>query len=130
MSKSTPVLSTLADLQPGDAFRVLMNGGPQAEVIFWGRAGDDLVVTWALRDLDDLGPDEGPKDCSEPWLLTPGDRTGTNRGMAINFTSAAGRGLIGAASGRYQARDERSNSVAIMAAKHEARLEYLARGGR
>ena len=117
-------------LQPGDAFQILVDNGPQGEVIFWGRIGTDMVVTWAARGLPPFTEAEGPKTHSEPWLLTPRLVQGAGHMEGRRWTSRDGQaGFILARSGAYQARDEASNSPAIMAAQHMQKAEYLPGAG-
>jgi hypothetical protein len=113
-----------ATLAAGDAFTVLVFGGPQAEMICWGRTDDGhLIATWAMRGLGPFRPEEGPKDASEPFLLTPGPfQAGNVEGVTWRRDDDATRGIFVATSGRYEARDERHNGVSVMTAQHRARL--------
>ena len=133
MPKRTHQTNTI---RPGDAFTVQADGGPYAELLYWGPTdAGALIVTWAIRGpRQDYRPEEGPKPTGLPFLMWPelnimSSRDGedfrwagemTTRWHAASTPRFAGEapgmfyGHFVEATGHYQARDERGNGVARM----------------
>lgn len=110
----------LAAITPGTAVSGRLDTVGDALLIVWGRVGSATLAQWAtLHNRPDFTPDEGPKPAGPPFLLIPEPvLEGQDGGLQCRIVggSMAGRWItVTDPAGRYQARDQASNSVEIMA---------------
>lgn len=122
--------AALAAVAPGTALVGRIDQAGDMLLIVWGKAGPSILAQWASTGLRELGfsPGEGPKPYGQPFLLVPAEEGGDD-GLRCRITSGAMAGrtvTIGDPAGKYQARDENSNSVQIMADAASGRLQTLA----
>ena len=100
--------------QPGTSYRVHVDGGPTAEIIYWGETADGRpVVTWAIRGTQDFKASEGPKP-SGVLVMTAQSKGTLTEGQRYRYRAAdefghGGSLVIGEATGVYQPRDEKAN---------------------
>jgi len=116
-------------MQPGDTFTTTIDGGPDAEAIYWGTTNDGhWLITWASRHLEPFTSDEGPKASSEPFTIAADfDGMLVDGARWIARQSETRRGIIIATgTDRYRARDERYNGARVMAEQYARRVQELA----
>lgn len=115
-------------MQPGDTFTTTIEGGPDAEAIYWGTTDDGhWLVTWASRHRESFAVIEGPKPSSEPFTIAPVYTVIAEGQWWIAGDPEKRRGsIIALGVDRYQARDEAANSIAVMAAQYARRVQELA----